>query len=102
MSDANVINLIERRLAIMGERLVTSEEGWRLIRAFRRIPDAKRREQIIALVEVLASEFARLANCRVGREAGAIRNRRQAGTLHLQCRRSYSAARSRVIECRAS
>ena len=33
------------------QRAVSSEEGWRLYRAFRRIPDAKRREEIIALVE---------------------------------------------------
>jgi hypothetical protein len=34
---------------------VTSEEGWRLFRAFRRISDCKRREEIIALVEMAAS-----------------------------------------------
>ena len=67
MSDANVINLIERRLARMRERVATSEEGWRLIGAARRIPDAKRRENIIALVEVLASNSPDWPTARVGR-----------------------------------
>jgi hypothetical protein len=31
--------------------VATPDEGWRLLRAFRRISDQKRREEIIALVE---------------------------------------------------
>lgn len=52
MSDVNVVSLTERRITRKREqRSVTSDEGWRLIRAFRQIPDPKRRAEIIALVE---------------------------------------------------
>jgi hypothetical protein len=37
------------------QRVVTPEEGWRLLRAFRRISDHKRREAIIALAEKAVS-----------------------------------------------
>jgi hypothetical protein len=33
------------------QHVVTPDEGWRLLRAFRRISNRKRREEIIALVE---------------------------------------------------
>jgi hypothetical protein len=54
VSGAHVIDLTEwfGRVARKREqRAVTPEEGWRLHRAFRRIADPKRREEIIALVE---------------------------------------------------
>jgi hypothetical protein len=52
VSDVNVVSLTERRIALVRERhAVASDEGWRLIRAFRQIPDPKRRAEIIALVE---------------------------------------------------
>jgi hypothetical protein len=48
---SSVANLAEwREVQRSDQRAVTSEEGWRLYRAFRRIPDAKRREEIIELV----------------------------------------------------
>lgn len=51
VADCDVISFPERRMAPERERQVTSDEGWRLIRAFRQIRDHKRREEIIALVE---------------------------------------------------
>ena len=50
VSDLNVVSLTERRIA-RERQAVTSDEGWRLIRAFRQIADRKRRAEIIALVE---------------------------------------------------
>ena len=58
MSGCDVIDLTEwfgRAPRKREQRVVTSEEGWRLFRAFRRISDCKRREEIIALVEMAAS-----------------------------------------------
>jgi hypothetical protein len=58
VSGCDVIDLTEwfRRAPRKRERgVVASEESWRLIRAFRRISDCKRREEIIALVEMMAS-----------------------------------------------
>ena len=58
MSGCDVIDLTEwfgRAPRTRERHVVTSEEGWRLIRAFRRISDCKRREEIIALVERAAA-----------------------------------------------
>jgi hypothetical protein len=54
VSGSDVIDLIEwfgRAPRKREQRVVTPEEGWRLLRAFCRISDHKRREEIIALVE---------------------------------------------------
>jgi hypothetical protein len=58
VSGCDVIDLTEwfgRAARKREQRVVTSEEGWRLLRAFRRISDSERREEIIALVERAAS-----------------------------------------------
>ena len=51
VSDLNVVRLTDRRIGKHEQQAVTSDEGWRLIRAFRQIADAKRRAEIIALVQ---------------------------------------------------
>jgi hypothetical protein len=51
VSGVNVVSLTERRIGKNEQQAVTSDEGWRLIRAFRQIADPKRRAEIIALVE---------------------------------------------------
>jgi hypothetical protein len=52
VSGVNVVSLTEARIARKRKQQpITSDEGWRLIRAFRQIADPKRRAEIIALVE---------------------------------------------------
>jgi hypothetical protein len=51
VSDVNIVSLAERRIGKGKQQALTSDKGWRLIRAFRQIGDPKRRAEIIALVE---------------------------------------------------